>query len=102
MKTTSKRPKAKEIDRRASKVLAEAKLGPQQRRILKYLAKNPGAYTHDLRQACCSGNPTHRMRELCGILKMHGLHIFGRRAPITYRNKFGERNAVFQWSLELV
>lgn len=82
-------------------LLEENSLGHQQRRILKFLVDNPNSYTHEIRQACSSGHPTLRMREMADLLLEYGLRITGKPAPNSYRNKFGQYSAVHFWVIEL-
>ena len=86
-----------------AKLLKEKTLSHQKRRILKFLIENPNCYTHEIREACSSGHPTLRMRELEEeILFERGLRISGKAAPKSYRNKFGEHSSVHSWTIELL
>lgn len=84
-----------------AKLLEENSLGHQQRRILKLLVEHPNAYTHEIRQACSSGHPTLRMREMADLLMEYGLRITGKPAPKSYRNKFDQYSAVHFWAVEV-
>ncbi len=92
---------AEAVKARVNKLLEENSLGHQQRRILTFLVDHPNSYTHEIRQACSSGHPTLRMREMGDLLLEYGLRITGMPAPKSYRNKFDQYSAVHFWAVEL-
>lgn len=85
-----------------AKLLEEQPVNRQQRRILLFLLDNPGSFTHEIRQACSSGHPTLRMREMANLLLAYNLRITGKAAPKSYRNKFNEHSSVHFWTIELL
>ena len=81
MNTTRDLFEAEAVKAIVDKLLDENSLGGQQRLILKYLVENPSSFTHEIRQACSSGHPTLRMREIADLLLEYGLRIPGKPAP---------------------
>ena len=90
------------IEERLAQVL-KTDLAPQKQRILRYLATNPRAFTHDLARNCAVGYPPNRIMELNREdLPQWGIRIQCISPPKGQMNRFGDPTYVHRWQLVML
>jgi len=88
------------IEDRLSLVFRREQISPQKRRLLRYIAEHPDAWTHEIAGACAVSYPPNRLGELnADVLWRYGLWLHCHAPAQWLINRFGDRSNVHQWRL---